>query len=316
MPKKHPYTCPRCEYSTSKKGDMFKHLHELKKVCPATKQDVQLTDTIKQYILDNRVYHMPKQTQQQVINQQINNYQVIINYINKKDVQDKIEQYLEHTDDNLLEYVDTIENKYKHHADKLETRSKPFRKHETLNLDGFINVLHTCTSSSNVREMNIIYDKVLDRIQIYQGEWECYLFDNGVKELIEKIQEIYLDYYEEYLLKQYVSGSMFDKQCIKEALKDYYEFLECFDVEPRICTSPDEWIQELLDGDIGKLHRKVKDELKASKLKSVRKSVFNVIKTNCTASVIELNKKMMELIKVDDTFRDKIVAELQGVHLA
>jgi hypothetical protein len=294
---------------------MYKHLYDLQKVCQGTKEDIHLTDTIKKQILDNRIYHPPKQTQQQIINQQININNTIINYINKKDFQEKLEQYLEYNDTNLFEYQDTIETKYEKQVDRLEKKSKTFRKCDTLNLDGLINVLHTCTSTNDVQEMNVMYDKVLDRLQIYGGEWETHLFETGVKELIEKIQEVYLDYYEEYLLKQYSVGSVFDRQCIKEALNEYYEFLECFDVEPRLTSSPEEWVQELCDGDVGRIHSKVKDELKASKLKEVKKIVFNVIKKNCTASALELNKKIVDLIKMDEMFKNRVLAELQGVQL-
>jgi hypothetical protein len=37
---------------------------------------------------------------------------------------------------------------------------------------------------------------------------------------------------------------------------------------------------------------------------------INVIKTNCNANVIELNKQMMELIKMDEDFKNKILGEL------
>ena len=60
MPKKPPYTCPRCDYFTSKKPDMTKHLQQLKKPCPALKHDIELTEDIKSYILDNRIYNPPQ----------------------------------------------------------------------------------------------------------------------------------------------------------------------------------------------------------------------------------------------------------------
>ena len=50
-----------------------------------------------------------------------------------------------------------------------------------------------------------MYDKVLDKLQIYEGEWKSHHFETGVKELISSIQEAYLDDYEEYLLKQYLN---------------------------------------------------------------------------------------------------------------
>jgi HNH endonuclease len=63
MPKKHPYTCPRCEYFTSKKTDMYKHLYNVKKPCPALKINIELTDDIKKYILDNRIYNTSQSLQ-------------------------------------------------------------------------------------------------------------------------------------------------------------------------------------------------------------------------------------------------------------
>lgn len=56
MPHKHPYTCPRCGYVSKKKCNINKHLMNLQKPCPAVCSRIELTDEIKQCILDNRVY--------------------------------------------------------------------------------------------------------------------------------------------------------------------------------------------------------------------------------------------------------------------
>ena len=55
MPKT-PYTCPRCGYAISHKGSMRTHMYTLKKKCPATVNDIDLTDEIKTWVLENRVY--------------------------------------------------------------------------------------------------------------------------------------------------------------------------------------------------------------------------------------------------------------------
>jgi hypothetical protein len=60
----------------------------------------------------------------------------------------------------------------------------------------------------------------------------------------------------------------------------------------------------------GKLHKQI--NVSASKRNEIKKLVYNVIKTNCDANVIELNKQMMDLIKMDDKFKHKILDELQG----
>jgi hypothetical protein len=40
---------------------MNKHLYQLKKPCPGTKIVIELTDEIKQHILDNRIYKIPEE---------------------------------------------------------------------------------------------------------------------------------------------------------------------------------------------------------------------------------------------------------------
>lgn len=57
--KQIPYTCVRCGYITGKRSNMMKHLYEKIKTCPATHYEIVLTDEIKTYILDNRVYRIP-----------------------------------------------------------------------------------------------------------------------------------------------------------------------------------------------------------------------------------------------------------------
>ena len=54
-----PYTCPRCGYETIKKNSMNRHLNEKKTPCPASLLKVDLTEDIKNEILENRIYRPP-----------------------------------------------------------------------------------------------------------------------------------------------------------------------------------------------------------------------------------------------------------------
>ena len=56
---KEKYTCHRCCYETSRKSNMRVHLFINKTKCHGVKQDIELTDDIKKYILDNKVYVAP-----------------------------------------------------------------------------------------------------------------------------------------------------------------------------------------------------------------------------------------------------------------
>lgn len=64
MPKKPNYQCIRCGYETDLKSNMNRHFFEKKEVCPATNNDIELTNEIKEYILKNRFYRIPTPKQQ------------------------------------------------------------------------------------------------------------------------------------------------------------------------------------------------------------------------------------------------------------
>ncbi len=51
-----PYTCCCCNFQSRDKNDMRRHLYGRKKKCPKTMTDIELTDDVKEYILENRVY--------------------------------------------------------------------------------------------------------------------------------------------------------------------------------------------------------------------------------------------------------------------
>lgn len=56
-----PYTCPRCGYKTTFCNDMRRHLYEKKRNCHGEVNNIELTDEIKDTIMRNKLYHIPKQ---------------------------------------------------------------------------------------------------------------------------------------------------------------------------------------------------------------------------------------------------------------
>ena len=69
-----PYTCIRCGYNTVDKFLMRRHLFERKNVCPGQVNMIQMTDEIRQCILDNKVYIIEThKIQKQIVNQTIIN---------------------------------------------------------------------------------------------------------------------------------------------------------------------------------------------------------------------------------------------------
>jgi hypothetical protein len=67
MPKKIKYGCIRCGYETNSKAHMYKHLFLKLSPCPQTLNIIELTDEIKQHIIDNRIYIIPEKITPKII---------------------------------------------------------------------------------------------------------------------------------------------------------------------------------------------------------------------------------------------------------
>lgn len=57
---KQPYQCISCGYETTYRTAMYNHLYKKKKHCPKLLNDIELTDEIKEYIMDNHFYRIPE----------------------------------------------------------------------------------------------------------------------------------------------------------------------------------------------------------------------------------------------------------------
>lgn len=57
-----PFTCPRCGYQSSKKWDMHRHLYKRTTRCCGEVEDIELTEEIKECIMNNKTYKLPKDT--------------------------------------------------------------------------------------------------------------------------------------------------------------------------------------------------------------------------------------------------------------
>lgn len=306
---KDPYICYRCGYETNHKQHIKRHLYSLSKQCPGIKHNEPLTDEIKECILENRIYHPPPPppiqtpeptpTPQQIFNQNFNNYNQINAIITKMDPLEKLESIMTHKNtSSLMSLEDSIEQRYEYQITRLENRSFKdyFLEHHNL-----IDVIDHVTQSDSLDNLNIIHDTVCDKLKIYNGaKWDSLLFDQGACELIRCIQSAYLDVYETYLIERYISTPSLR---IKDMLTTYYKFISSFDLEPSI---NDETEEELYD-----LYKSIESNIKMSEVKRVKKEVHDIIKNNNRKSVIDLNKAVMELMQVDEDFKNKVIQRMQ-----
>lgn len=326
MTKNIDYCCIRCGYTTPFKKNMRIHFYKKKKPCPASHNDIELTDDIKVYILANRVYHIPSTNKDTII---INAYQQINNIVEKMDVVDKITKYNEYRNMELIDFEDRIEETYRAQAKKLEYgRFNTFE----LSMQNIMEIIDTLTTFTDIDRFNVIYDKIPNKLKIFHsGEWCCSLLDIGIKDFVMKIKECYLDFYECYLIRK-INSTSCNAVCrsrLAELVDEYYKFLICFDIPPfiqgknnnEVMYPPDDPLHHkrvdpsdaemyTIEEQFMARYNRAKTNMMASDLKKIKKDVHEIIKKNTSCSVIDLNKKMMEIIQMDEDFKKQVIIDM------
>lgn len=82
MVNKPPYECIRCGYKTNDKYLMRRHFYDKKKTCQGIVNNIELTDDIKECILENRKYKMPLENEK--LNKQIKKLEQDVMFLKAK----------------------------------------------------------------------------------------------------------------------------------------------------------------------------------------------------------------------------------------
>ena len=302
-----PYQCIRCNYTTASKGHMDFHFYKLKKMCPSSSNNIELTEEIKQHILINRVYIIPppQPPHQVILNQTINYNNTVNNLISSMESVDKLTKYMTHQNMPLLEYGESIENTFLKQVEGL--KKDPDNHLELGCQDALIldkeNLLEVIDQVSSLAQehcenLNIIYDKKYNKLKLYDtGKWDEVILMQGIVTLLQKIQESYFNIYESYLIRkiEFSSLCLQDKANIKEKLIEYYKFIGCFDISPyvndknesQIMYNEDDSRWDCLEfndanteipGRYTNLYNKVRGETKTSEMNKIKRNIVEIIK--------------------------------------
>lgn len=320
MKKEQLYTCIRCGYIIEFKSSMNKHLYKTKKQCPATSNDIELTNEIKDYILANRIYKIPKEEPKSIINN-IQNNNTINNFIASMDTIEKINKYIEFKDIDLSNYSDTIENGLEDKCRLLENKKTDV---EIETNDFFDIVDQVCSlARNNIEDFNIIFDEKYNKLKLYDyGSWNESIITSGIKTFLIKIQEVYWDNYEFYMIRKVELGNNFqNKSKSRELIIEYYKFIGCFDIEPSSKVSSDPEIlydahlyDENYDDECKEvsekyysLYVKTRDSIQKSYINNTKKQILDIIKKNSQRNINELNKKVTSLFHMEEEFKNKLM---------
>ena len=119
-----------------------------------------------------------------------------------------------------------------------------------------------------------------------------------------------MDAYERFLINKYTSSKTHfaDKAKVKDLFFEYYKFLGYFDLQPFVSRiMPFQQRQYDPDGTFYKWYDDATDNLTKSECKEHQKLVINILKGNSKQSVDDLNKKIFDLMNMDETFQKQIL---------
>jgi hypothetical protein len=292
---------------------MEKHLNR-KNVCPSGKTNLDITDDIKQIILRDRFYHPPTPTPKtsRSVQNIVTNNNSVMNFINTSLTPlQMVESYTQYHNINVRPVDEYLEEKF---SDANESLENPMFSFE-LQVDDLLTVIDEISSSSKRHDdMNILYDSKEDKISIKEDdEWKSSIVNRGLKQILEKLQEFYLDYYECFVITKIITSSnAFVQQQNKELVDVYYRFIAAFDLPPYVKDQRDYYIVKSITNrketkiadEFMDRYRQVRESLKVCDKRSIRKDVLDIIKKNSTTNMNTLKSRISDMFCDDQTFKE------------
>ena len=314
---KENYVCIRCGYKTLKKGNI-RHHFDRKNNCPGLVNDIELTPEIKEKILANRIYKLPKEKKEASIINNIQYNNTINNYIKNMDPLDKIEKYMTYKDIELLCLEEDMEQNFSARVDKLE--NDKFKFGYDIDENRLFDIIDEISQikRGDLKKLNIVYDDKSKELNLYKsGSWETLIVERGIKEVVVILKDYFLDYYEKYLLKKiHVLAVIAQMKAnkYKEDLERHYKFIGCFDLLPFVQDKDDcEIIGD--EGESGKYtieekwmtkYNDIVYNTKKGEITKIKKNITDILKNNTKRNMKELNNNMIDLLNIDKEFKNTL----------
>lgn len=320
-----PYTCPRCNYNTPNKTYMFKHFYTLKKICPGHKNNIELTEDIKQFILTNRIYTIPKPVDPiKVFKQTINYNNTMNNFVANMDTVEKIQKVLQYQNRKPLSFNSHVEKALQCKVDELKNGDDVLlSNNDIFDLVDKVSLISNSKLEQPLEAFNMLYDAKQKSLKTCNdnGSWNEYILHKGVQMVIQAIKEVYLDDYEVALIQKMEKFGFRSRahQELCEILESYYKFLACFDLTPIVEIKKDrdllyerwskQWSECKYSGtekadQYMKIYLKIKESLLQKDIIAIHKKAIEILKLNTRRNIDDLNKMVIGLFTNDETFKN------------
>lgn len=300
-----------------------------KKICPIHDNDIDLTDVIKQHILDNHFYRIPKPPKiAKIINNTINNNYNIANFVSNMVPMQKLNEYTKYKSIAITPFENVVDLMYEKEREELDNNT---RRNYKITKDDIFNIIDSVTKigEHKVGDFNIMYDPIIQKILINETDgWKEYLHVTGLKMIVKTIQEYFWNFYEFFLIRKTRSNDIKpqEKQECRELLSEYYTFLSGVDVEPHVKDTCNNKILYTSDTDdrywidsdeygISEEHMamyaKVKAKMTDKERNKWKKQLSDLLKQNTKRNINDLNKMIIQLINIDSDFKKDMLEGIQ-----
>jgi len=173
-----------------------------------------------------------------------------------------------------------------------------------------------------IEELNVMFVEKINQITMYHNdEWEDYLLERGIKEIIRIMHEYYLESYEKYTIRHIYGDPTISPRARNEykcQLEIYYTFLAYFDIQPFAKYRPNEELVNTNSFDSGdadfsieedcmKIYKNCKHSLSKVQINQMRKKVTDIVKRATSDNMSKLNKNIMSLANNDEHFKQILV---------
>jgi hypothetical protein len=234
----------------------------------------------------------------------------VINFIDSNlSLSEKISKYAEYLQIPLQSIDDSIEDKF---ADTLRKMTSAKYTLE-LKMDDLLTAIDEISkSSTNCENINILYDSDMNKLNVYDGQWNESIVGKGLRLIIEKLQENYFDHYEQFIIHKYHEASNgFFQQVQKERLDEYYTFIATFDLQP-FCQgrSDSELVKNgstgtyTLSDKLTERFMECKKQVRNAYRTKIHSLVLDIIKRNSAKTVKNLNTNIYDLFCKDTGFKE------------
>ena len=159
------YTCPRCFMCTDKKTNMDRHFARKTQCACKNESQLVLTDEIKEIVLRDRIYHIPKEPKnvpKLVTNTVMNNY--------FSGPLDKIRALTEYRNTKMMTIDQSIDEKCFDKKQKYELNHNIY--YNKLTIDDLLQILDDISTSSDpeFKDFNILYDKKQNKVSFVEDD--------------------------------------------------------------------------------------------------------------------------------------------------